>query len=198
MDERENAASNDDLNFDEIDEIDTSQMQIYDGAPMKNRRPEIYGKGKAQPVKAESAEVPQSSSSGKSLLKNVKQMEEDLLRTSREMSAESAMAGTSSVSDPMVFDASQVPSTILDEELFSFDDKPDDQQTTENLIVTKYNPKHTEDIQRLHSIHDFSGHIDNVQNDLDTLKDLLRSDPYQMDPSQLLEVSLKRKFMKKY
>lgn len=191
MDGRESAASGDGLNFDEIDEIDTSQMQIYDGAPTKNRRPEIYSNGKAQPMKSDSVEVPQSSNSGKSLLKNVKQMEEDLLRTSREMTAESAMAGTSSIADPMVFDATQVPSTILDEELFSFDDKPDDQQTTEDLIVTKYNPKHTEDIQRLHSVHDFSGHIDNVQNDLDSLKDLLRSDSYQMDSSQLLEVSQK-------
>lgn len=98
----------DGLNFDEIDEIDTSQMQIYDGAPIKNRRPEVYSKGKGQQMKTEPAEVPQTSNSGKSLLKNVKEIEEDLMKTTSEVTDEANMASTSSVADPMVYDASQV------------------------------------------------------------------------------------------
>lgn len=56
------------------------------------------------------------------------------------------------------------------------------------MVVTKYNPKHG-DIMRLSSVNDYSSHIDNVQNDLDSLKDLLRNDAYQMDANQLMAVS---------
>lgn len=35
-----------------------------------------------------------------------------------------------------------------------------------------------------------SGHLDNVQDELDTLKDLLRSDIYSMDHNTLLGVSV--------
>jgi hypothetical protein len=86
------------LNFDEIDEIDTSQMQIYDSANIKNRRPEVFSKGKVQTMKKE-PEVEQPNTSGKSLLKNVREIEEDLLKTTGEV------AGTSSNIDPMVYDA---------------------------------------------------------------------------------------------
>jgi hypothetical protein len=96
------AGSAEGLNFDEIDEIDTSQMQIYDSSNIKNRRPEVFGKTNAG--KKEATEV---ISSGKSLLKNVKEIEEDLLKTSREASGEGPMAGTSST-DPMVYDVAQV------------------------------------------------------------------------------------------
>lgn len=78
---------------------------------------------------------------------------------------------------------------MLDDELFSFGGKTGEDEKAEDMIVTKYNPKHTNDIQRLSSVNDFSGHIDNVQNDLDSLKDLLRSDNYQLDSNQLLGVS---------
>jgi hypothetical protein len=53
----------------------------------------------------------------------------------------------------------------------------------------KYNPPTTEDILGLSSTNEFSNHITNVQNDLDSLKDLLHNDTYQLDPNQLLGVS---------
>ena len=55
--------------------------------------------------------------------------------------------------------------------------------------MTKYNPKTTHDIMRLSSVNDYTNHLDNVQDDLESLKDLLRTDSYQLDPSQLLGVS---------
>lgn len=49
---------------------------------------------------------------------------------------------------------------------------------------------------RLSSVSDYTGHLDNVQNDLDSLKDLLRNDAYQLDTNQLLGVS-KQKMCRK-
>jgi hypothetical protein len=80
----------------------------------------------------------------------------------------------------------QPPADLLESDLFDFEKK--DSENTEDLVVTKFNPKHTNDIMRLNSAVDYSGHIDNVQNDLDTLKDLLSSDSY-LDTNQLLGVS---------
>lgn len=80
----------------------------------------------------------------------------------------------------------QQSSGILDEDLFGF--AKVEQENTEDLTVTKYNPKH-EDIMRLNSISDYSSHIDNVQNDLDSLKDLLSADTYQLDQNDLMGVS---------
>ena len=54
--------------------------------------------------------------------------------------------------------------------------------------LLKYNPPCTRDILGLNSTIDYSNHINNVQNDLDSLKDLLHNDNYQLDTSQLLEV----------
>ena len=49
---------------------------------------------------------------------------------------------------------------------------------------------------RLNSANDYSNHIENVQNDLESLKDLLRNDSYQLDANQLLGVSfLTEKFV---
>lgn len=81
----------------------------------------------------------------------------------------------------------QPPSDLLDDNLFGLDvKKPADN----NQVVTKYNPKHT-DILRLNSVDDYSSHLNNVQNDLDSLKDLLSGDcsGYQLDANQLLGVS---------
>lgn len=57
------------------------------------------------------------------------------------------------------------------------------------MIVTKYNPKHAHDIMRLNSVNDYTSHLDNVQNDLDSLKDLLSNDPYQTLDANMMEVS---------
>lgn len=53
----------------------------------------------------------------------------------------------------------------------------------------KYNPPHVKDISNLQSPGDYSNHLENVQNDLDSLKDILQDDAYQLDPNQLLGVS---------
>lgn len=42
---------------------------------------------------------------------------------------------------------------------------------------------------RLNSANEYSSHLDNVQNDLDSLKDLLSNESYQLDANQLLGVS---------
>lgn len=42
---------------------------------------------------------------------------------------------------------------------------------------------------RLNSMNDYESHLDNVQNDLDSLKDLLRGDNYHLDANHLLGVS---------
>lgn len=78
----------------------------------------------------------------------------------------------------------QPPENLLADDLFGFDGKEDE----ENKTVTKYNPRH-KDILRLSSVNDYSSHLENVQTDLDSLKDLLgRNDGYQLDSHQLLEV----------
>lgn len=81
----------------------------------------------------------------------------------------------------------QPPNDLLDDDMFAFGKV--EEMNPEGMIVTKYNPKHTNDIMRLNSATDYSSHIDNVQNDLDSLKDLLSSDSYQLDPNQLMGVS---------
>lgn len=58
------------------------------------------------------------------------------------------------------------------------------------MLITKYNPSNTHDILQLNSADEFSSHLDNVQNDLDSLKDLLRSDNYCFDPNALSDVSI--------
>lgn len=216
-----NSGSVDGLGFDDIDEIDTNQMQIYNKDQVKNRRPDMYTGGKNQPqmkqepVDTESAQLRHQS--GKSLLKNIigqdASIDADMmLNTLNEAVGEEVIAGTSgnvqSSIDPNVFDPSQVSSltfskksifspkhffqpqnSILDDELFSFDGETGKQEKNEDLIVTKYNPKHISDIQRLSSVTDYTSHLDNVQNDLDSLKDLLRTDNYQLDANQLMGVS---------
>jgi heat shock transcription factor 1 len=77
---------------------------------------------------------------------------------------------------------------MTDDELFNFVEKSND-QINSDLTVTKYNPKHTSDIEQLETATDYNGHLDNVQNDLESLKDLLRNDSYQLDANQLLGVS---------
>lgn len=109
------ASNADGFGLDEIDEIDTNQMQIYDGAPVKSRRPDVYNDGKQQQQQQVKQEpVPdtieqQVSNSGKSLLKNIETpIDADLmLNTLNEVTGDGGVAGTSSVIDP-IFDVSQV------------------------------------------------------------------------------------------
>lgn len=73
-----------------------------------------------------------------------------------------------------------------------FDDKKDDKTEEENALkIIKYNPPHTNDIMDLQSPTDYSNHLDNVQSDLDSLKDFLRTDNYPLETNQLLGVSRK-------
>lgn len=58
------------------------------------------------------------------------------------------------------------------------------------MSLTKYNPPCTDDITSLSSAHDFTNHINNVQNDLDSLKDLLHNDTYSLNTNEILEVSI--------
>jgi hypothetical protein len=76
-----------------------------------------------------------------------------------------------------------------DDDIFEFVDKKDEAVDPNALKVIKYNPPHVDDIISLNSTTDYSTHIDNVQNDLNSLKDLLSNDAYQLDTNQLLGVS---------
>lgn len=59
----------------------------------------------------------------------------------------------------------------------------------DTMRITKYNPSSTNDILRLNSVDDYSSHLNNVQTDLDGLKDLLRNENYCFDPNTLMNVS---------
>lgn len=59
----------------------------------------------------------------------------------------------------------------------------------DSMTLTKYNPNSNHDILQLNSVDEYSSHLDNVQNDLDSLKDLLRGDSYCFDANTLVEVS---------
>lgn len=79
---------------------------------------------------------------------------------------------------------------MLNEGLFEFGGKTGEQENVDDMMVTKYNPKGTiHDILRLNSVDDYSSHINNVQSDLDSLKDLLSNDSYDLDTNDLLGVS---------
>lgn len=74
------------------------------------------------------------------------------------------------------------------------------QETFENapegaMTITKYNPSSNHDIMQLSSVNEYSSHLDNVQNDLDSLKDLLRGDNYCFDPATLVDVSIWNKLL---
>jgi hypothetical protein len=78
----------------------------------------------------------------------------------------------------------------LDEELLAFENKVVNiKQEADNKSLLKYNSMHEDDILGLTSPTDYTNHINNIQNDLDSLKDLLHNDSYQLDPNQLLGVS---------
>jgi hypothetical protein len=82
---------------------------------------------------------------------------------------------------------------LLDEEdLFKLVDPKEEEANSaaEDMLITKYNHPSTEDILGLSSLTDYTNHIDNVQSDLDSLKDLLHNDSYQLDANQLLGVSI--------
>jgi len=119
------------------------------------------------------------------------------LMTGQSTSVDALAAGPSkaAAADPFVFDGnSQTTNDILNEtsDLFPFSDdlkNSDKTNQDESLIVTKYNPKHNFDILKLQSPTEYSDHLNNVQTDLESLKDLLRSDSYQLDATQLMGVS---------
>lgn len=83
----------------------------------------------------------------------------------------------------------QPPEDLLEGDLFDYAKTDDQKKIGEDMILTKYNPKHPHDIMRLNSVNDYTSHLNNVDSDLDSLKDLLRNDPYQLDANQMLEVS---------
>lgn len=64
-----------------------------------------------------------------------------------------------------------------------------DKANKEAMRITKYNPSSNNDILRLNSVDDYSSHLNNVQTDLDGLKDLLRNENYCFDPNTLMNVS---------
>ncbi|XP_013100588.2 heat shock factor protein isoform X2 [Stomoxys calcitrans] len=63
-----------------------------------------------------------------------------------------------------------------------------------NMTLAKYNSKTGahEDVMRLSTANEVSGHLEIVQDELDTLKDLLRSDVYSLDHNTLLGSSRAR------
>lgn len=74
--------------------------------------------------------------------------------------------------------------------MFTLVDKKDDEKTGDDMLsVIKYKPANPHHIMTLKSVEDYSNHIDNVQSDLDSLKDLLHNDAYQLETNQLLGVS---------
>lgn len=78
----------------------------------------------------------------------------------------------------------------MDDEFLAFEKASNVKQENEDAsVLLKYNSPSTRDILDLNSTIDYSNHISSVQNDLDSLKDLLHND-YQLDTSQLLGVSV--------
>lgn len=83
-------------------------------------------------------------------------------------------------------DANLIDNTNVDDDLFNYVEKKDDNVDENALRIMKYNPPHTNDILSLQSPTDYCNHIENVQTDLESLKDLLHNDAYQLDSNQLL------------
>lgn len=203
--------------LDDIDEIDTKNMAIYSGAPVikKDKRngngktAELQKHLKHEPNKSEPVIISPKTSSGqngKSLLLAMPGKSDDanimidiLSDDNNDVigdTSEQQQAATVTNTDPLVaqnlnFDQTSQDAN-LNVDLFQYvdNDKKDDEKLNENALkVMKYNPPHTNDILELNSPTDFSTHLENVQQDLDSLKDLLRNDTYQLDQNQLLGVS---------
>nr|UOI87874.1 heat shock factor [Prodiamesa olivacea] len=199
--------SADGLGLDDIDEIDTNNMEIYSGAPIKIKKERNVNQPQMKQEPNDTDAI--SSAAGKSLLippqnndgsKEQQDTEELMLDILSGQTNDNLIAGTSGVacssdvtlpnsltSQNGLFDvSSQPPENILaDDDLFpEFAPK----QTT--TTITKYNPKTASDIMKLESPVDYSTHLENVQNDLESLKDLLRGDNYQMDSNLLGNVEL--------
>lgn len=223
----ESGCSADSLGLEEVDEIDTNNMEIYSGVPIKKGI--LTGAALKQepvddfvPIPQELPKVPQTAA-GKSLLipsKNVNSCTQDevdlMLNVLDDHTAGTSGSIQSTLVDPVVGqnvgfdDTSQVssirrmrklwkpkrlksfqpPSELLSDDMFDFDNKTMDDMKNSSLKVTKYNPRHANDILRLNSATDYSSHLENVQNDLDSLKDLLRNDSYELNANQLMDVSM--------
>jgi hypothetical protein len=221
------AASSEGLNFDDIDEIDTNSMAIYNGVAKKDRRSKTNNfTGKLEPptrssnqqkhLKIENNEpvvLSPNPSPGKSLLLSMGEKsnngidsnimigmlnDEEVGLVGDKMNGNGNAASSTITSlDPLVaqntldFDHRSQDVHILgnndeDEDMFEFADKKDDTIDPNALKVVKFNPAHVDDIINLQSSNDYTTHIDNVQNDLNSLKDLLSNDAYQLDTNQLL------------
>ncbi|CAH1729718.1 unnamed protein product [Chironomus riparius] len=222
------AGSSEGLNFDDIDEIDTNSMAIYNGvqAVKKDRRSKTNNfTGKLEPTRSTNQQkhfkiennepviVSPNPSPGKSLLLSMAENSNnetdqnimiDMLNDEEvELSGDklngngNGASSTITSLDPLVaqntldFDHTSQDVHILgnnddDDDIFEFAEKKDETVDPNALKVVKFNPPHVEDIINLQSSNDYTTHIDNVQNDLNSLKDLLSNDAYQLDANQLL------------
>ncbi|XP_055380838.1 heat shock factor protein isoform X2 [Condylostylus longicornis] len=63
--------------------------------------------------------------------------------------------------------------------------KKNDNEKNEMTVVKYSTQKSSEDIMKLQSPEDFHNHLDNVQDDLENLKDLLKGDSYSFDTTTL-------------
>ncbi|KAL7019166.1 hypothetical protein ACKWTF_011024 [Chironomus riparius] len=225
------AGSSEGLNFDDIDEIDTNSMAIYNGvqAVKKDRRSKTNNfTGKLEPTRSTNQQkhfkiennepviVSPNPSPGKSLLLSMAENSNnetdqnimiDMLNDEEvDLSGDklngngNGASSTITSLDPLVaqntldFDHTSQDVHILgnnddDDDIFEFAEKKDETVDPNALKVVKFNPPHVEDIINLQSSNDYTTHIDNVQNDLNSLKDLLSNDAYQLDANQLLGVS---------
>ncbi|KAL7019165.1 hypothetical protein ACKWTF_011024 [Chironomus riparius] len=222
------AGSSEGLNFDDIDEIDTNSMAIYNGvqAVKKDRRSKTNNfTGKLEPTRSTNQQkhfkiennepviVSPNPSPGKSLLLSMAENSNnetdqnimiDMLNDEEvDLSGDklngngNGASSTITSLDPLVaqntldFDHTSQDVHILgnnddDDDIFEFAEKKDETVDPNALKVVKFNPPHVEDIINLQSSNDYTTHIDNVQNDLNSLKDLLSNDAYQLDANQLL------------
>lgn len=207
---------------DEIDEIDTNNMQEYckDLFNKKDRRTAGEKATSSKRFKEEAKDdltaVLQQRMQGKSLLipskdnkvptdvtfkilnedNNTNNDDDALIGSNSEGSIQATAATNLDQQEPSAeapyqnFDETSQNTDLLDDDdLFKLVSKKDDEKASaaaEELLITKYNPTTAEDILSLSSLTDYSTHIDNVQSDLDSLKDLLHNDAYQLDTNQLL------------
>ncbi|KAG5673575.1 hypothetical protein PVAND_003612 [Polypedilum vanderplanki] len=195
---------------DNVDEIDTNNMKEYCKTIFKKKQnindKATSSKMDKQQIKKEATENASivQKSTGKSLLipskdnKTTTDITYNIINADNEMTITNNSAGitnTKPKEDGLTEtqyqnfdDTSQNTDLLDDEDLFKFVDKKEQQQTSgdDSLLITKYNRSNSTDIMGLNSLEDYSNHIDTVQSDLDSLKDLLHNDAYQLDTNQLL------------
>uniref|UniRef100_U5EZQ6 Putative heat shock transcription factor hsf n=1 Tax=Corethrella appendiculata TaxID=1370023 RepID=U5EZQ6_9DIPT len=114
-------------------------------------------------------------------IQNIKQKQPNDLPTSSSsvLAAAVADAGITSPIDDDI--SSQIRNDAL---IGSNTLAPAEKANKSNNIVAKIQPK--PQLKRMHTVEDYDQQIDTVQNDLDSLKDLLRGEGYQLDANTLL------------